>query len=163
MFNLSCRAACCPAELHVVLQSCMLSCRAACCPAELRVVLQSCVLSCRAAWCPAELHVCCFSPCLPRTAHATRKYVLDDSPTVKALRRQCHCAAYNLLAAVISCTQSKMEFYNVFLFKEDVLKVRGGASDRRGGGALLQNAVDVYVSVVHFLQKHSVIVGQCAL
>ena len=73
----------------------------------------------------------------------------------------------------------------MFLFKEDASKVRGGASDGRGGGGLLQNAVDVYVRVVHFvckgergsiattyskylrvghfLQKHSVIVGQCAL
>ena len=84
--------------------------------------------------CPAELHACCFPSCSPRTAHATRsEYVLDDSPTVKALRRQCHCAAYNLLAAVISCTQSKMEFYNVFLFKEDASKVSEAASDRRGG------------------------------
>ena len=124
---LSCTAACCPARLHVVLHGCMLSCTAACCPAGLHVVLQGCMLSCTAACCPAQLHACCFPPCSPRTAHATRsEYVLDDSPTVKALRRQCHCAAYNLLAAVISCTQSKMEFYNVFLFKEDASKVRGG-------------------------------------
>lgn len=62
---------------------------------------------------------------LPRMAHATRsEYVLDDTPTIKALRRECHCAAYNLLAAVISCTQIKMDFYNVFLFKEDMSKVR---------------------------------------
>ena len=39
------------------------------------------------------------------------------------LRRQYHCMAYNMLVAVISCTQSKVQFYNGFLFKEDPTKV----------------------------------------
>ena len=38
-------------------------------------------------------------------------------------RRQLHCAAYNCLIAVISCTQTDAKFYNAFLFKDNVDKV----------------------------------------
>ena len=38
-------------------------------------------------------------------------------------RRQLHCAAYNALVAVISCTQTEPKFYNGFLFKDNVDKV----------------------------------------
>lgn len=41
------------------------------------------------------------------------------------LRRQYHCAGYNMLLAVISCTQNKVQFYTGFLFKEDTTKVGG--------------------------------------
>ena len=33
--------------------------------------------------------------------------------------------AYNMLVSVITCTQSKMQFYTGFLFKEDITKVDG--------------------------------------
>ena len=49
---------------------------------------------------------------------------LHGDKTHYELRRQYHCAAYKALMAVISCTQSKMQFYNAFLFKEDLNKVR---------------------------------------
>lgn len=39
------------------------------------------------------------------------------------LRRQYHCAAYNLLIAVLSSTQTDAKFYTAFLFKEDEAKV----------------------------------------
>ena len=42
------------------------------------------------------------------------------------LRRQYHCAAYNMLMAVISCTQNKLQFYMGFLFKEDPIKASKG-------------------------------------
>lgn len=38
------------------------------------------------------------------------------------LRREYHCHAYNMLAAIISCTQNKQQFYTAFLFKEDTSK-----------------------------------------
>ena len=38
------------------------------------------------------------------------------------LRRQYHCHAYNMLVAIISCTQTKIQFYTTFLFKEDLNK-----------------------------------------
>ena len=38
------------------------------------------------------------------------------------LRRQYHCHAYNMLVAIISCTQYKIQFYTTFLFKEDLTK-----------------------------------------
>ena len=39
------------------------------------------------------------------------------------LRRQYHCAAYNALIAIISCTQTEEKFYSAFLFKDDPDKV----------------------------------------
>ncbi|CAI8051260.1 DNA-dependent protein kinase catalytic subunit [Geodia barretti] len=38
------------------------------------------------------------------------------------LRRQYHCAAFNMVAAVITCTQRDLKFYTAFLFKEDLTK-----------------------------------------
>ena len=43
--------------------------------------------------------------------------------TLKELRRQYHCAAYNTLVAIISCTQKDIKFYTGFLFTENPLKV----------------------------------------
>ena len=40
-----------------------------------------------------------------------------------ALRRELHCAAYNALIAIISCTQTEEKFYHAFLFKDDPDKV----------------------------------------
>lgn len=39
------------------------------------------------------------------------------------LRRQYHCAAYNTLIAVVTCTQTEAKFYNCFLFMENLDKV----------------------------------------
>jgi DNA-dependent protein kinase catalytic subunit len=58
-----------------------------------------------------------------KVAHNVRsEYVQDDSPSVATARISYHCSAYNLLAAIIMCTQTKLDFYNVFLFKEDLSK-----------------------------------------
>jgi len=35
------------------------------------------------------------------------------------LYRECHCAAYNALVAVISCTQTELKFYHAFLFSDN--------------------------------------------
>jgi DNA-dependent protein kinase catalytic subunit len=43
--------------------------------------------------------------------------------TCTELRRQYHCAAYNLLIAVLSSTQTDAKFFTAFLFKEDEAKV----------------------------------------
>ena len=48
---------------------------------------------------------------------------LHGDKTLYELRRQYHCMAYNMLVAVITCTQNKVQFYTGFLFKEDPLKV----------------------------------------
>ena len=37
--------------------------------------------------------------------------------------RQLHCAAYNLLISIISCTQTDQKFYTAFLFSENQAKV----------------------------------------
>ncbi len=39
------------------------------------------------------------------------------------LRRALHCAAYNALVAVVSCTQTEAKFYMVFLFQDNPAKV----------------------------------------
>ena len=40
---------------------------------------------------------------------------------LKELARMLHCAAYNVLIAVISSTQSEIKFYNGFIFPADNL------------------------------------------
>lgn len=59
-----------------------------------------------------------------RVGHAAKSENLHGDKSFPELRRQYHCLAYNMLMAVISCTQNKMQFYAVFLFKEDATKVR---------------------------------------
>ena len=61
-----------------------------------------------------------------RVSHAAKSEDLHGDKAHLELRRQYHCAAYKTLMAVITCTQSKMQFYHGFLFKEDLNKVRGG-------------------------------------
>ena len=57
-----------------------------------------------------------------RHGHAAKSEDLHGDKTHYDLRRVYHCAAYNMLVAIISCTQSKLQFYNAFLFKEDLTK-----------------------------------------
>ena len=45
----------------------------------------------------------------------------SSSTDVKELGRLIHCAAYNVLIAVISSTQSELKFYVGFLFPSDNL------------------------------------------
>ena len=40
------------------------------------------------------------------------------------LRRQIHCMAYNTMMAIVCCTQTELKFYNVFLFNDNVTKVK---------------------------------------
>ena len=58
-----------------------------------------------------------------RAGHMAKSEDLHGDKTHYELRRQYHCMAYNMLLAVISCTQNKIQFYTGFLFKEDILKV----------------------------------------
>lgn len=67
-----------------------------------------------------------------RSGHAAKSEDLHGDKTLYELRRQYHCHAYNMLVAVISCTQTKAQFYQGFLFKEDLLK----------GQYLLDNLID---------------------
>ena len=83
---------------------------------------------------PHRLH---FLPTLPlssilfngfliyRAGHLAKSEDLHGDRTLYELRRQYHCMAYNMLVAVITCTQSKIQFYTGFLFKEEPLKVGG--------------------------------------
>ena len=59
-----------------------------------------------------------------RAGHMAKSEDLHCDKTHYELRRQYHCMAYNMLISVITCTQNKMQFYNGFLFKEDVTKVK---------------------------------------
>ena len=62
--------------------------------------------------------------CSVRAGHEAKSEDLHGDKTLYELRRQYHCAAYNMLLAVISCTQNKLQFYTGFLFKEEPSKVR---------------------------------------
>ena len=58
-----------------------------------------------------------------RLAHTAKSEDLHGDTTLKELRRQYHCAAYNTLVAIVSCTQKDVKFYTGFLFTENPLKV----------------------------------------
>ena len=58
-----------------------------------------------------------------RAAHAAKSEDMRGETDFLELRRQYHCAAYNALIAVISCTQSDVKFYNAFLFTDTPAKV----------------------------------------
>jgi len=45
----------------------------------------------------------------------------SSSTDIVELNRLIHCAAYNVLTAVISCTQSDLKFYTGCLFPSDNL------------------------------------------
>ena len=57
-----------------------------------------------------------------RCGHTAKSEDLHGDRTLYELRRQYHCYAYNMLVAVISCTQNKPQFFLGFLFKEDLSK-----------------------------------------
>ena len=67
-----------------------------------------------------------FNTYLHRAGHTAKSEDLHGDKMYYELRRQYHCAAYNMLMAVISCTQNKLQFYMGFLFKEDPIKARKG-------------------------------------
>ncbi len=77
---------------------------------------------------------------------------LHGDRTLYELRRQYHCHAYNMLVAVITCTQSKVQFYTGFLFKEDPLKV---------GVALLANHTHYQRVVILIMYTHTRDYGDC--
>ncbi len=60
---------------------------------------------------------------LGREAHRIKKEDMRGETTALRLRRPYHCAAYNALIAIISCTQTEEKFYSAFLFKDDPDKV----------------------------------------
>ncbi|XP_064405997.1 DNA-dependent protein kinase catalytic subunit-like isoform X2 [Halichondria panicea] len=59
---------------------------------------------------------------ITKAGHLAKSEDLHGDRALYELRRQYHCMAYNLLVAVITCTQSKIQFYTGFLFKEEPLK-----------------------------------------
>ncbi len=56
-------------------------------------------------------------------AHSAKGEDMRGDTHLIELRRQYHCAAYNALIAIISCTQSEMKFYQAFLFTDNPTKV----------------------------------------
>ncbi|KAL4240201.1 hypothetical protein ACF0H5_000995 [Mactra antiquata] len=78
-----------------------------------------------------------------RIAHEAKSEDIRGETTLLPLRRQYHCAAYNLMVAFVSRTQTEMKFYTAFLFEEKEFK----------GQFLLENLVDkdrVYEFEVEF-------------
>ena len=61
--------------------------------------------------------------CYPRLAQEAKSEDVRDETILLDLRRQYHCAAYNLMVAFISRTQSELKFYTSFLFEEKQSKV----------------------------------------
>ncbi|XP_076075287.1 DNA-dependent protein kinase catalytic subunit-like [Mytilus galloprovincialis] len=57
-----------------------------------------------------------------RCAHDAKSEDMTGEATLLDLRREYHCAAYNLLISVVSCTQTDAKFYAVFLFGENEAK-----------------------------------------
>ncbi|GAB1598867.1 DNA-dependent protein kinase catalytic subunit-like isoform X1, partial [Argonauta hians] len=51
-------------------------------------------------------------------SHNTKSEDMTGETQYLDHRRQLHCSAYNVLLAVISCTQTKLKFYTTFLFAE---------------------------------------------
>ncbi|XP_052761107.1 DNA-dependent protein kinase catalytic subunit-like isoform X2 [Mya arenaria] len=67
-----------------------------------------------------------------KQAHEAKGEDIRGETTLLELRRQYHCAAYNLMIAFISRTQTDLKFYTGFLFEEKEAK----------GQFLLENIVD---------------------
>ena len=59
-----------------------------------------------------------------RAANAAKGEDMRGEIALIEMRRHYHCAAYNALIAVISCTQTDLKFYRGFLFQEDSAKVQ---------------------------------------
>ncbi len=59
-----------------------------------------------------------------RASHAAKSEDIRGETKSLELRRLFHCAAYNALIAIITCTQTEIKFYNGFLFSENPAKVR---------------------------------------
>lgn len=58
-----------------------------------------------------------------RQAHDAKGEDIRGETTLLELRRQYHCAAYNLMIAFISRTQTELKYYTAFLFEEKENKV----------------------------------------
>ena len=58
-----------------------------------------------------------------RAGHLAKGEDLHGDRSLVELRRQYHCAAFNMVTAVITCTQKDLKFYTSFLFREDFSKV----------------------------------------
>ena len=70
---------------------------------------------------PIVLHLFYFS--FNRSASAAYKEDVRGETLLGELRRQYHCAAYNCLVSIISCTQTVLKFYTGLLFAENPAKV----------------------------------------
>ena len=62
-------------------------------------------------------------PCFHRAAQEAKSEDSRGELSVKDLRRQYHCHAYNLMVAIISCVQTELKFYKGFLFQDNIAKV----------------------------------------
>lgn len=58
-----------------------------------------------------------------RQAHEAKGEDIRGETTLLELRRRYHCAAYNLMIAFISRTQTELKYYTAFLFEEKENKV----------------------------------------
>lgn len=58
-----------------------------------------------------------------RQAHDAKSEDIRGESTLLELRRQYHCAAYNLMIAFISRTQTDLKYFTAFLFEEKEAKV----------------------------------------
>lgn len=54
-----------------------------------------------------------------KAAHAAKARSLKDTDAPNSICHEYYCTAYNTLAAVVMCTQSKEQFFTVFFFKEN--------------------------------------------
>ena len=77
--------------------------------------------------------------------------------TLAELRRQYHCAAYNLMVAFISRTQTEVKFYTAFLFEEKENKARDKREkivclDTKWPLTTFENVVGVILKKVKFCQ-----------
>ncbi|XP_052262779.1 DNA-dependent protein kinase catalytic subunit-like isoform X1 [Dreissena polymorpha] len=69
---------------------------------------------------------------ISKQAHEAKGEDIREETTLLELRRQYHCAAYNLMIAFISRTQTELKFYTALLFEEKENK----------GQFLLENIID---------------------
>ncbi|XP_048576196.1 DNA-dependent protein kinase catalytic subunit isoform X3 [Nematostella vectensis] len=84
------------------------------------------------AYCPNDNTGKELTKAITKSAHAAKSEDMRGETVAFELRRQLHCAAYNALLALISCTQTELKFYTAFLFNENPVK----------GQFLLDNLID---------------------
>ncbi|XP_071796803.1 DNA-dependent protein kinase catalytic subunit-like [Asterias amurensis] len=82
---------------------------------------------------------------LTKASHSAKSEDIRGETNSLELRRLLHCAAYNALIAIITCTQTDIKFYNAFLFSENPAK----------GQFLLDNLVDTQRSYTFEIEMNA--------